>query len=258
MSIMDEIRRQDECQGDIDINSEFAINKMAEALCEYVFSYILELNKNSNNSRKIHGYILLSGGDKIKLDRFNRSLHIDKFSYESFARNHFTNHPPFKCFISEVIKDIDVEAHIDYRECLEIHENNIFADCSNTNYSILYSSYSKGLIYTNNEYIYLFPYEVFFKKIGPNSSATPITDGKLVSTGKEKSMNMLSQKLVVKFKEEGFTKSSFKVLNAKDYVGINVKEYKYGLFGKKKYIGSKYHTVDDDPNSKVIYFEVEW
>ncbi len=133
-----------------------------------------------------------------------------------------------------------------------------FADCSNTNYSIRYSSYSRGIIYSNNEYIYLFPYEVFFEKIGPNSPATYRTDKKLVSTGKEESMNMLSQKLDVKFKEEGFTKTFLKVLNTKDYVGINVKEYKYGLFGKKKYVGDKYHTVDNDPNSKVIYFEIEW
>ncbi len=126
MSIMDEIRKQDLYHGDIDINSEYAINKIAEALCEYIFRYILNLNKNPNNSRKIYGYVLLSG-DKIELDRFNRSLHIDKFSYEPYARNHFTNHPPFKCFISEVInKDIGIEAHVDYSDRFYIHDNNIF------------------------------------------------------------------------------------------------------------------------------------
>ena len=273
MSIMEEIRKQDlyndKTLGYIDIDSDFAINKMSEALCEFVFGYILRLNKDLNNTcRKVYGYILLHyhSDKKIKIEEFNDSLYINNYSANPNEKNHFNNNPPFTCFISKSINEnfTDNVCSNPLYICEEnlsvnssAYDKVICADCSDGGG---YDSPKLGIMYYENQNVYLYPHLV---KTEVHTTVVPSTRSLetnyvLSFNGEKIIVNMLAENLRKSFLEEGFIKSSFLVKDAKDAVGIYVKQYKYGLFGKKKYTGSKYYSANASPESKVIYFEVEW
>lgn len=270
---MDEIKKQDlyidKKIGYIDVDSEFAINKITGALCEFIFGYILRLNKNSDNTcRKIYGYILLRypGDKKLEIDKFNDSLYINNYSANPNEKNHFNRNPPFICFISKNINENftdNVRSHPLYicGENLSVissaYGKVICADCSDGGG---YDSPKLGILYSENQNIYLYPHLVkteVHTTVVP-STRTLETNYVLSFDGEIRIVNMLAENLRKRFLEEGFTKSSFLVKDAKDTVGINVKQYKYGLFGKEKYTGSKHYSANTSPESKVIYFEVEW
>lgn len=273
MSIMDEIKKQDlyndKKVGYIDVDSEFAISKITEALCEFIFGYILRLNKNSDNTcRKIYGYVLLRYpcDKKIEIDKFNNSLYINNNSINPNEKYHFNNNPPFTCFISKVINE-NFTDNVRSRSLYICEENLsvissaygkvICADCSDGGG---YDSPQLGIMYYENQNVYLYPHLVkteVHTTVVPNTRSLE-TNRILSFNGEKNIVNMLAENLRKSFLEEGFTKSSFLVKDAKDAVGINVKQYKYGLFGKEKYTGSKHYSANTSPESKVIYFEVEW
>lgn len=267
MSIMDKIKEQDQINENkkkeeyIYLDGDFAISKMANALSEFIFGYILRLNKNQDNVfRKVYGYVLLNNSyKKIELKEFEQGLEINMRSLDPYFKNHFAGDTPFRCFISESLyPTLTEDIHFTSKDSMAIWNCDYYkfkhADCSTARHDFKY-----GILYSDNQKVYLFPFWTQ-SKVNKNNryDESGVIGEKLVSYGKESNMIALSKKMDLRFKEEGFTKSYFKVLTAKDCIRVNAKKYKYSLFGKKKYIGSDFYTIDNDPNSKVIYFEIEW